>query len=86
MTGKTKGQIESQISEAMIRFEKEYMGRGPRGSFTYHIINLIFTIAWGLIAMILLSMLFYRVKEEITSEKKLSYQDKQAVFSINKDT
>jgi len=30
MTGKTKGQIESQISEAMIRFEKEYMGRGPR--------------------------------------------------------
>ena len=26
---KTKGQIESEISEAIIRFEKEYMGRGP---------------------------------------------------------
>lgn len=25
----TRGQIEAQISEAVIRFEKEYMGRGP---------------------------------------------------------
>ena len=26
---KTKGQIEGEITEAVIRFEKEYMGRGP---------------------------------------------------------
>lgn len=26
---KTKGQIEAEISEALIKFEKEYMGRGP---------------------------------------------------------
>ena len=26
---KTKGQIEAEISEAIIKFEKEYMGRGP---------------------------------------------------------
>ena len=26
---KTKGQIEAEISEAVIKFEKEYMGRGP---------------------------------------------------------
>jgi len=26
---KTKGQIESEISKAVINFEKEYMGRGP---------------------------------------------------------
>jgi uncharacterized protein YbcI len=25
----TKGQIQAKISEAIIRFEKEYMGRGP---------------------------------------------------------
>lgn len=31
--------------------------------FSYHIINLIFTIAWCLIAMIILSMPFYKVKE-----------------------
>jgi uncharacterized protein YbcI len=26
---KTKGEIEAEISEAMVRFEIEYMGRGP---------------------------------------------------------
>lgn len=26
---KTKGQLEAEISEAVIKFEKEYMGRGP---------------------------------------------------------
>jgi len=26
---KTRGQIEAEISEAIIKFEKEYMGRGP---------------------------------------------------------
>ncbi len=26
---KTKGQMEAEISEAIIKFEKEYMGRGP---------------------------------------------------------
>jgi uncharacterized protein YbcI len=27
---KTKGQMEAQIGEALIQFEKEYMGRGPQ--------------------------------------------------------
>lgn len=29
MIDKTKGQVEAQIAEAIIKFEKEYMGRGP---------------------------------------------------------
>ena len=29
-----KGQLESEISEAMIKFEKEYMGRGPEETKT----------------------------------------------------
>lgn len=32
---KTKGQIEAEISEAIIKFEREYMGRGPEGARTY---------------------------------------------------
>ena len=35
---KTKGQIEAEISEAIIKFEKAYMGRGPDEAKT-HIIN-----------------------------------------------
>ena len=32
---KTKGQLEAEISEAIIKFEKEYMGRGPDETQTY---------------------------------------------------
>jgi len=31
----TRGQIEAEISEAIIKFEKEYMGRGPDETKTY---------------------------------------------------
>ncbi len=42
MTNKSKGQIEAQISEAIIKFEKEYMGRGPSETKTYIIKDSIF--------------------------------------------
>ena len=32
---KTKGQIEAEISEAVIKFEREYMGRGPKETRSY---------------------------------------------------
>lgn len=39
---KTRGQIEAEISEAVIRFEKEYMGRGPVESRTYLVEDMVF--------------------------------------------
>jgi uncharacterized protein YbcI len=38
---KTKGQIEAEISDAIIKFEKEYMGRGPLETKTYIIDDLV---------------------------------------------
>ena len=38
---KTKGQIEADISEALIKFEKEYMGRGPEETKTYIIGDMV---------------------------------------------
>lgn len=38
---KSKGQLEADISEALIKFEKEYMGRGPEQTKTYIIGDLI---------------------------------------------
>jgi uncharacterized protein YbcI len=32
---KTRGELEAEISQAVIRFKKEYMGRGPLGVRTY---------------------------------------------------
>ena len=42
MVSLTKGQIEAQISEAIIKFEKEYMGRGPIETKTYIIKDIVF--------------------------------------------
>ena len=49
MTEKTKGQIEAQISEAIIKFEKEYMGRGPKETKTYIIEDMIFVRLKGVL-------------------------------------
>lgn len=38
---KSKGQMESEISAAVAKFEKEYMGRGPLETKTYIIDDLI---------------------------------------------
>ena len=38
---KTKGQLEAEISEAIIKFEKEYMGRGPEETKTYIIDDMV---------------------------------------------
>jgi len=38
---KTKGQLEAEISEAIIRFQKEYMGRGPDETKTYLIDDIV---------------------------------------------
>ena len=32
---KSRGELEAEISQAVIRFKKEYMGRGPLGVRTY---------------------------------------------------
>lgn len=38
---RTQGQIEAAISEAVIRFEKEYLGRGPLETKTYIIDDMV---------------------------------------------
>ncbi|MBC2727277.1 DUF2294 domain-containing protein [Desulfosporosinus sp.] len=43
----TKGQIEAQISDAVSKFEKVYMGRGPKGIKTRIIQNHIVIIIDG---------------------------------------
>lgn len=41
MTKKSKGQMEAAVSEALIKFEKEYMGRGPLEAKTYIIEDIV---------------------------------------------
>jgi uncharacterized protein YbcI len=38
---RTKGQMEAEISEAVIKFEKDFMGRGPLEAKTYIIDDMV---------------------------------------------
>ena len=49
MENMTKGQVEAQISEAIIKFEKEYMGRGPTETKTYIIKDMVFVRLKGVL-------------------------------------
>lgn len=41
MTMKTRGQLETEISEAVIRFEREFMGRGPEETKAYIVDDMV---------------------------------------------
>jgi len=38
---KTRGELESEISDAIVKFETEYMGRGPEETKTYIINDMV---------------------------------------------
>lgn len=45
----TRGEAEAQITEAVIKFEREYMGRGPEASKTFIIENNVFVRLRGVL-------------------------------------
>ena len=49
MEKRSKGQIESLVSESIIKFEKEYMGRGPMETKTYIIKDMVFVRLKGVL-------------------------------------
>ena len=57
---KTKGQLEAEISEAIVRFEQEYMGRGPEEARTHILDDLVLVRLTGVLT---------------PAEKKLAEQD-----------
>ena len=48
---KTKGQLEAEISKALIQFEKDYMGRGPIECKTYIIEDMILIRLKGVLTL-----------------------------------
>lgn len=58
---KTTGQVEAEISEAIVKFEKEYMGRGPEETKTYILDDLVLVRLTGVLT---------------PAEKKLAEEDR----------
>lgn len=49
MAMKTKGQLEAEVSEALVKFEREYMGRGPENVRTYLLEDIIIVRLHGVL-------------------------------------
>ena len=46
---KTKGQLEAEISDAIVKFEREYMGRGPQEVRTYLLDDIVMVRLYGVL-------------------------------------
>lgn len=49
MKQRTRGMVEAEFTRAMIQFEKEHLGRGPRDARTFFIENMILVRLQGIL-------------------------------------
>lgn len=49
MVRKTRGQLEAEFTKAIIKFEKEYLGRGPEEARTFFIQDMILVRLQGIL-------------------------------------
>lgn len=49
MSNKTRGQLEAEFTQAIIKFEKEYLGRGPLDARTFLIQDMILVRLRGIL-------------------------------------
>lgn len=49
MIKKTRGEIEAEISQAIVKFEREYMGRGPEDSRVFIFEDIVFVKLRGVL-------------------------------------
>lgn len=49
MKDKSRGEAEVEISEAIVKFEREYMGRGPEESKTFILNDIVFVRLQGVL-------------------------------------
>ena len=50
LDGKTKGQVEAAITEAITQFERDYLGRGPKEARTFIIEDLVVVRLQGILS------------------------------------
>ena len=50
MLHRTKGQVEAAVTEAITKFEREYLGRGPKEARTFIVENLVVVRLQGILS------------------------------------
>lgn len=80
MGRKTKGMVEAEISNTIVKFEKEYMGRGPREVKTYIVEDMIIVRLKGVLTKG--EMLLLKNEDGVDLIKKLKANLLESVSSF----
>lgn len=70
---KTKGQMEAEISNAMTKFEMEYMGRGPKETKAYIIDDMILVRLKGVLTDAERQLTKHQERRELVKEDNNLY-------------
>ena len=70
MKGKTRGQSEAEFTEAIIKFEKEYLGRGPQEARTFFLNDVILVRLRGILTPAEMKLAESREGQELVKETR----------------
>ena len=70
MKRKTRGQSEAEFTEAIIKFEKEYLGRGPQEARTFFINDMILVRLRGLLTPAEMKLAESREGQDLVKETR----------------
>ena len=70
MTTKTRGQLEAEFTNAIIKFEKEYLGRGPLEARTFLIQDMILVRLRGVLTLAELKLAENREGQMLVKETR----------------
>ena len=70
MKRKTRGQSEAEFTEAIIKFEKEYLGRGPQEARTFFLNDVILVRLRGILTPAEMKLAESREGQELVKETR----------------
>ena len=70
MKRKTRGQSEAEFTEAIIKFEKEYLGRGPQEARTFFLNDMILVRLRGILTPAEMKLSESREGQELVKETR----------------
>ena len=70
MPGRSRGQIEAEFTEAIIKFEKDYLGRGPLEARTFFVHDMILVRLRGVLTPAELKLAESREGQMLVKQKK----------------
>lgn len=88
MAKKTRGQLEAEFTNAIIKFEKEYLGRGPLEARTFFVQDMILVRLRGVLTPAEMKLAENREGQALVKEtrRQLFETSRELLYNIVRDT